>query len=387
MLFQYKLDHVALPVLTDFNDYHVVGRLIADGRADEAYFWPALKAEQIAQTRNWSFMPWAYPPQFTLFTGILGVLPIWAAYLLFVGGSWLLLYTALRRLVGGATIPALLFVLPAFLINGKCGQSGFLSAGLMGWFLVLLRDRSAGAGWPLGAMIFKPHLAAGIGLLTLVERLWGVIVRAAVLVIALTILATLLFGADIWAHFRQGTDIAGRYLWTGEYPLERMTTVFAALHRFGVPAVPAMIVHLSVAALVVVVLLRAWRKGTDRELVFALAIAVSLTASPYTYDYDNVALALIAGLLLPRFVARASLFEAGLALFLSWVSTSNYLWIGLRQIYYGVPMITADMRLWTISPFTLAALAALFVVVLRRPARPPAPWTRFYLRSGGNLPA
>lgn len=386
-LFQHKLDAAVPPLLTDFNDFHVVGTMVAHGQEAAAYDWPALKAEQIAQTGNWAFLPWAYPPQFTLLTAVLGIVPLWAAYMLFVGGSWLLFYTALRRLAPGTIVPALLLALPAILINGKCGQTGFLSAGLMGWFLVWMRERRAGAGWPLGAMIFKPHLAAGIGLLTLMERRWAAIVRAGVLVLALTVAAHLAFGPSIWTAFRGGTDIAGRYLWAGEYPLERMTSVFAALHRFGLPPAWAMAIHLALTLAAVTLFLLAWRRNVDRDLVLAAAIGVSLTASPYTYDYDNVAMGLIAGLLLPRFVARASLVEALSALVLSWIATSNYLWIGLRQIYYGVPMITAEMRLWTISPIALAALAALVIVVLRRPSRAPATWTRLYIRAGGNLPA
>jgi hypothetical protein len=69
---------------------------------------------------------------------------------MFIGASWLLFISALRRLAGPAWLPALAVVLPAILINAKYGQNGFLSAGLIGWFLVGLQRRSAAAGWPLG---------------------------------------------------------------------------------------------------------------------------------------------------------------------------------------------------------------------------------------------
>jgi Glycosyltransferase family 87 len=355
------------PVLTDFNDYHVVGRMVLAGRTALAYDWSALRAEQIAQTGAWAFMPWAYPPPFTLLTGVLGLLPIWAAYLLFVGGTWLLFVTALRRLAGPAWLPALVVALPAVLINAKCGQNGFLSAGLIGWFLVGLRRRSASAGWPLGLMIFKPHLGVGIGLLALLERQWSAIPRAAVLAIALCLVSTLVLGPAIWSAFREGTAIASAGLWSGAFPLERMTSVFAALHRFGVAPAVAMAGHLAVALAALAALVLASVRRLDRDRLLALSVCVSLAISPYTYDYDMVSLALVAGLVLPRFMARARIAESIAALGLAWIATSNYLWIGLRQIWYGVPSVTAEMQLWTISPIALAALAWLVVTVLRRP--------------------
>ncbi len=374
------------PVLTDFNDYHVVGRMVLQARTALAYDWSALQAEQVAQTGAWAFMPWAYPPPFTLLTGVLGLLPIWAAYLLFTGGSWLLFVTALRRLVGPAWLVALAVALPAILINAKCGQNGFLSAGLIGWFLVGLRQRSPEAGWPLGLMIFKPHLGLGIGLLALLERQWGTLARAAALAAALCLVPTIVLGPSIWSAFQHGTGISSAALWDGAFPLERMTSVFAALHRMGVAPAAAMAVHLLVALAAVAALVLASLRRIERDALLALSVCVSLAISPYNYDYDMASLALIAGLVLPRFIARASVVESLAALGLAWIATANYLWIGLRQVWYGVPSITAEMQLWTISPIALAALALLVVTVLRRPARASGWLARVYLRSGGILP-
>jgi hypothetical protein len=357
------------PVLTDFNDYHVVGRMVLQGRGALSYDWNALQAEQIAQTGAWAFMPWAYPPPFTLLTGVLGLLPIGLAYLLFIGSSWLLFITALRRLAGPAWLAALAVALPAILINAKCGQNGFLSAGLIGWFLVGLRRRSAGAGWPLGLMIFKPHLGLGIGLLALLKRQWGTVARAALLAVAVCLIPTVVLGPDIWSAFQLGTATASAAMWDGAFPLERMTSVFAMLHRFGLAPATAMAVHALAALAALAVLIVASQRRIERDSLLALAVCVSLAISPYNYDYDMVSLALVAALVLPRFVAQARWVEGIAALGLAWIATANYLWIGLRQVWYGVPSVTAEMQLWTISPIALAVLAWLVVRVLRRPAR------------------
>ena len=387
-LFQHHLADPHSLVPTDFNDYHVVGRMVLAGKWAQAYDWPALKAAQVAQLGTWAFMPWAYPPPFTLFTGVLGLLPIAAAYLVFTGASWLLFYTALHRLAGRATIPALVITLPALIINAKCGQNGFLSAGLIGWTLVALRDRSPAAGWPLGLMIFKPHLALGVGLLALLERHWGAILRAGLLALALCLTATVVCGPAIWTAFREGTATASAAMWSGDFPLERMTSVFAALHRFGLPPAIAMTVHLLVVLAGALLLWRCVSQGRPRELLLAAAICLSLIVSPYSYDYDMVGLALAFGLILPRFLARARLSDVALLLGLSWIALSNYLFIGLRQIWYGVPKIDASMHLWTISPITLAALAVLIVIVLRRPQAPPRSdaLAQFYSALGGESP-
>jgi hypothetical protein len=357
------------PVLTDFNDYDVVGRMVLQGRAALSYDWNALQAEQIAQTGAWAFMPWAYPPPFTLLTGVLGLLPIGLAYLLFIGSSWLLFITALRRLAGPAWLAALAVALPAILINAKCGQNGFLSAGLIGWFLVGLRRRSAGAGWPLGLMIFKPHLGLGIGLLALLERQWGTVARAALLAVAVCLIPTVVLGPDIWSAFQLGTATASAAMWEGAFPLERMTSVFAMLHRCGLAPATAMAVHALAALAALAVLIVASQRRIERDSLLALAVCVSLAISPYNYDYDMVSLALVAALVLPRFVTQARWVEGIAALALAWIATANYLWIGLRQVWYGVPSITADMQLWTLSPIALGALACLVVLVLRRSPR------------------
>jgi hypothetical protein len=148
-----------------------------------------------------------------------------------------------------------------------------------------------------------------------------------------------------------------------------MTSVFAALHRLGVPPIAAMACQLLVAAVAVLALALKARSDMPRELVLALAVGVSLTISPYTYDYDMVSLALVAGLVLPRFLERATRLEVLLALLLTWIATANYLWVGLRQLAYGVPAVTADMRLWTISPLALGGLSVLLVTVLCRQPR------------------
>lgn len=368
-LFQHKLETANPLILTDFNDYHVVGRMVAEGRAGAAYSWPMLKTEQVTQTGAWAFMPWAYPPQFTQSVALLGLMPLGLAYFVFTGVTWLFFAAGMHRLCKDTAIFGLLMALPAIMINAKCGQSGFLSAGLITWFCVGLRRGSNNAGWALGAMIFKPHLAAGIGLLTVLERRWGAILRAIVLVLALTISATAFLGAAIWAQFPEGTRLTSEYLWNGEFPLERMTSVFAMFHRFGLAPTLGMTFHVAIAGLALALLIQTWRKGVERESLLAIAVAVSLSISPYTYDYDMVSLAIVFGLLWPAIQVRAGLPVQAVALALSWIATSNYLWIGLRQIWYHVPTIEASMGLWTISPIALALLAGLITQTVSKQPR------------------
>ena len=83
------------------------------------------------------------------------------------------------------------------------------SAALIGWFLVAYRDGRDRAGIPLGLMVIKPHLAAGIGVLTLISRRWRVALLAAAIIAASSLLATFAFGPDIWTSFRAG--VAGEF--------------------------------------------------------------------------------------------------------------------------------------------------------------------------------
>lgn len=306
--------------LTDFDAFHIAGTLAGEGRVAEAYDASAMLKVQEQASATSSFMPWTYPPPFTLLMDMLARLPVGAAYVLFALASAGLYVSVLRRIAGEWCVPVLIVLLPIVMLNLRTGQNGFLVAGLIGAFLLAWRDKRVVAGLPLGLLIVKPHLAVGVGLMALFGRRWDVVGLAAGVVVAAAGLATLAYGFVVWSAFLGAVREAGAFLAEGYYPMYRMTSVYATLLTFGLPSGAAMAGHAAVALAAVAALV--WTALARMEFArrAALVCVLSLFVSPYNYDYDLAILGIALGFILPDLAARASGAALGGLLALAWVT-------------------------------------------------------------------
>ncbi|MCW1429717.1 glycosyltransferase family 87 protein [Novosphingobium sp. JCM 18896] len=356
-------------VLTDFDAFHIAGTMAAQGRAEATYRATDMLAAQQAITGGQLLFPWTYPPPYMLFVAGLAQLPIGLAYLLFVSASLLFYLTVLRRIAGDHLPGTLIAVLPAVLLTVRTGQNGFLTAGLIGAFLLAFPARRAGAGLPLGLMCIKPHLAAGIGLLALFGRRWNAMAVAAGVVAAAASTATLAFGPGVWPAFLGGVREAGDFLAAGYYQLFRMTSVYACARSLGASASLAMVLHGLAALVAIGLFLRLWHRGDEPRILAAAACAVSLFVSPYNYDYDLTILGLAIGFVLPAIVMRARAGELALLLLLAWFVTGyGFAMASLGEGGAGGPQPAE----WpSLTAPALALLIAAAAAILRRPA-PPA---------------
>jgi len=302
--------------ITDFDAFYIVGLLIHEGRLTEAYHLPTMIAAQRDLAGAENFMPWTYPPPFDLVVAALPLLPRGLAHAVFIGLTLLGYLVVLHKLAGRNLTAVLLMMLPIILTNLLTGQNGFLTGALVGGFCLAILNRSAGAGLSLGLMVLKPHLAIGLGIWVLAAGRWAVLAQALVVAIALMVLSTLAFGFEVWVAFRSGVAEAGQWLSEGLYPLHRMTSLYAALYRAGLPPDMAMAAQVALALAACAVVVVAVRRGVELRLVLALACCMSLLISPYNYDYDltifGVSLALVAGDLLARATVAQKLLLAGL---------------------------------------------------------------------------
>jgi Protein of unknown function (DUF2029). len=307
-------------VLTDFDAFHIAGTLAGRGDVADAYHAETMKQAQLELTGKVKLMPWTYPPPFTLFVDGLARLPIGTAYVLFILASFGFYLAVLRRIAGEYLPGVLLFMMPTILINLRTGQNGFLVAGLIGAFLIAWRRQSPAAGLPLGLMIIKPHLAAGVGLLALFGKRWSVLAIAAIVAAGALGLATLAYGFAVWDAFRDAVEEAGAFLSAGLYPLYRMNSLYAALHAAGLPAGWAMAGH-ALGALTALGLL-VWTCTSTIAFRFraALICALSLFVSPYNYDYDLAILGVGLAFILPDLIARRRAGELAGLLALCWLA-------------------------------------------------------------------
>lgn len=269
----------------DFDDFHLVARLLWMGQIRSAYHLPALSAFQKSLSGLEGFLPWTYPPQFVLLLAPLAFLPLGVAYLLFTGVSFAAYLAVLKRIAGESFVPVLMVTFPALLITIRCGQNGFITGTLIGLACLAFADRRAIAGLPVGLMIIKPHLAVAFALYAIMNRRWGAVLIAGATVLLSTVIVTGILGFGIWPALLGGIREAGIFLAHGFYPLFRMVSLYSVSRSLGAPAAFAMTIQLLTACLALVAVVWASRHLTSRQALGVTAIA-SVLVSPYVYDYD-----------------------------------------------------------------------------------------------------
>jgi hypothetical protein len=183
----------------------------------------------------------------------------------------------------------------------------------------VLARRETVAGLALGLMVIKPHLGLGIGVLALVQRRWATLGVALGVVAVSSAVSTAVFGPEIWVAFRAGVAQAGGFLAEGLYPLFRMTTLYAALHRIGVDPAVAMAGQalLAVVALGCIAVLA---RRVELRLALGAACLLTLLVSPYTYDYDMTIFGVGLALVVRDVIERCTPAQRFALLGLSWLS-------------------------------------------------------------------
>jgi hypothetical protein len=284
--------------LTDFDTFHIAGTFALKGKLAEAYHANLMRQAQIEWAHEDTFMPWTYPLPFNLLTSLLALLPIGPAYLLFSGFSLLSLLGVLRRLTGELFRPCVFLIIPALLVNLNCGQNGLMTAALMGVFCYGYLRGDTRSGIPLGMMIIKPHLAAGILVHLILRKEWRILVTAGTTSLALLALATGVFGPMVWQDYFISIREASHFLHEGFYPMHRMTSAFSALLTLSGNFEWARIAQFN--SILVAIGVQAWtiRQNIAPRNALGISCIASSLYSPYFYDYDLTILSLGVGLLL-----------------------------------------------------------------------------------------
>lgn len=281
----------------DFINYWSAGHLLLDGRMSDLYdFERYERAYQELTGRNLSFSTFPYPPH-----GLWLVLPLgWFSY--FPGLiAWTLVtfgicaYVLIRFSGLGWKAISFLAFAPAAAINISSGQNGFVSAALLCGGLLLVERRPVLAGVLLGLLTYKPQLGLLVPFALLMGRHWTVIASAAATVAILVGGSILLLGLDPWRDYvtlsmplQRSFAEAG----TGFYQV-MVPTPFMAGRNLGLHSSEAYILHLIVAVPVALLCIFVFR--SNRSLVHRVAILLvgAFLVSPYAFNYDMVALALI----------------------------------------------------------------------------------------------
>ncbi len=256
-----------------FGDFFALwsyAEVLAKFPAVELYHSAALHQLQVA----WGMdpvgtNPFPYPPLFMPLVRVLNILPYTVSYLVWVGGTlalllWVVFATCSRSVWGLVAIA----LAPATTATIASGQSGLLVAALMTLSLRLAPSRPVWAGLALGVLACKPQLAVLIPVALAASGVWIALVSAAATAVGLGVLASLLYGWDIWPAWLAMLPGYNAAFVNQTGHLREQPTLLATLQTLGCPTTIATIAQMAALGLVAFVVWRLCRLEQD-DIAFA----------------------------------------------------------------------------------------------------------------------
>lgn len=357
-------DYQGRPLGTDFSNVYAAGTYVLDGNAAAAFDWPSQHArERQIFGEQTPFYGWHYPPYFLFVAGLLALMPytlalvVWqgATLLLYLGTLSLILRSlpAVARETEGPLWLLLALAFPAVFVNIGHGHNGFLTAALIGAALLTLDTRPILTGVLFGLIAYKPQFGVMIPLVLIATGRWRAFLAATTTVAVLTLATVAAFGPEVWRAFFASTHLTRiEVLELGGTGWHKIQSLFSILRMWG-GSIP--LAYAAQGALMLALagsLVWLWRSATAFPLKAAALIVASLLATPYSLDYDLVALAPAIALLVADGFARG---------FSPWQKSAlAFLWF--------MPLIARTVAEQTLIPLGVPAMLLVFVLILRRAA-------------------
>jgi alpha-1,2-mannosyltransferase len=416
-------DAIGRPLGTDFSNVYAAGTLVLDGEP-QAPFDPARQyaREQAIFGVATEFYGWHYPPFFLFVAAALALMPYKLALLVWQAATLALYLATLRAILidgpsgppspacgGGlgrgrlppaptfrsheeqtraiqkaaAAIPTsrgplpepslqagegnlwlvLALAFPAVFVNLGHGHNGFLTAALIGAALTQLDRRPLLAGALIGLMVYKPQFGILFPLVLAATGRWRTFAAAAATVAALVVVTTLAFGVSVWDAFAVSMSFTRTVvLEAGGTGWHKIQSVFSLMRMWGGPVALAYAVQSAVTLGLAVALVWLWRAKAGFPLKAAALIIASILATPYSLDYDMMALApAIAFLAVNGFRHGFAPYEK---------TALAALWIA--------PLVARTVALAILIPVGVLCMAVVFGLIVHRAAQETRPFARWH---------
>jgi hypothetical protein len=273
----------------DFGWMWLSGKFAASGIVEKIFDYTTFSAAQFTLfgPQNCPFFtPFVYPPTYLFFTYALGFLPYVVAF-----AAWVLVTLCLYGAAVYAIIPRSTTVIAAMApfavaVNIDFAHNGFLTAGLIGFSLVLLERRPWLAGIFLGLLTYKPHIGVLFPLALAASRNWRVLASAILASAILAIGAVLAFGPEGWlSFFHTLLDRESSLSPDTAVPLA-LHSVFGLLRWIETGAQVSWGGQIVVAVIVPLMVWVVWAKPFPFSLKAAVLCIGSAMVSPYILFYD-----------------------------------------------------------------------------------------------------
>lgn len=287
-----------LPLGSDFSQVWIAGRETLAGNPDMPYdiarHIAAQRQEFGAQS---GVFGWHYPPYFLAPAALLAHLPYLQALLLWQFATLALYLFVMTAIMRGAVIAPKFVVsaalaFSAVIINLGHGQNGFLTAALLGGGFYCLDRRPLLAGVLFALLAYKPQFGLCLPLFLLLDGRWRAIGAAAGTLAVMTLASVAAFGVESWrAFFASLSFTREAVIEQGATGFEKIQSVFAAARLLGADVATAYFWQSAVTAMALAALIWLVRSGADTRVKAAGAIVATLLTTPYSLDYDLMALA------------------------------------------------------------------------------------------------
>jgi hypothetical protein len=344
-----------LPLGSDFSQVWIAGREVLAGYPEAPFDIERHAAAQRAEFASASgVFGWHYPPYFLAPAALLARLPYLQALFVWQFATLALYLAAMLGILRGSnlsrgSIVVAALAYPAVALNLGHGQNGFFTAALLGGGFALLHRRPALAGALFALLAYKPQFGLALPLFLLMGRNWRAISAAAATLAAMTALSVAAFGLESWrAFFESLAFTRSAVVEQGATGFEKIQTVFAAVRLMGGDIAAAYfwqsVAGLSAFAALALLL----RSGADWRVKAAATIGAALLATPYSLDYDMMALAPAMALLLAHGL------DKGFAPFEKTVLAATY----------AAPLLARPIATILPAPLGVAALVAFFATTV-----------------------
>ena len=192
-----------IPVYLDFTNMYVTGWQALHGDAISVYdpIRHLNAQDELVGKGNSLFAIWPYPPTYFLLLAPLAMLPYLVAFLSFEVATLLGCILVVYRIVQRRPAIALVLASPFTVWNFAAGQSGFLTASLVGAALVLLERAPVAAGAFIGCLTYKPQFGILFPVALLAGREWRAFGSAAITAFLLAGASIAIFGIGPWLAF------------------------------------------------------------------------------------------------------------------------------------------------------------------------------------------
>ena len=316
---------------TDFVQFYTLGRLAAEGHADQFDDYGAIRRTQLAavpESENVVFPP-VYGPQVPIALSPLGHLTYESALLTWVTLSvvvyfffvWLLARAAprLRMHVGLTCLGAAAF--PPFWQLVQHGQLTMVAVtALVGAWWALRSGREVAFGACLGLLAYKPPLVAPVLILLLFIRAWRPLAAASVVGLAQVLVAAWWIGlAGVWRYVDLLLGLPGMASALRSNPAQTHGWRGFLELLLG-ESVPVTVLSAVLILATLVLAAAIWRRVSDPSLRMAVLSVTVALAAPYLFVYDLAILAPAWIWLVDWFLRQPVPASVGRALYLGYLS-------------------------------------------------------------------